>query len=453
MSVINQMLKDLEQRRAQGFDGEAGVLNDPGIGAGRGGRKSSLPVVVLLLLVLMAILGWVVWQYFAVDKSTPQVEKQVFAPVPTVIKPVAAEASSVIPVFSKAVSQQQVTAFPAGPSPVNVDEPQRLARQEPQRPAKIETAKFGITGVTPSPVSATGRRETISIHGNGFTEDSLVVVEWTNGRGFKQLDPGQVRRVSASEIQISINPGTHADSWTVMVQRPVGDSTERYAFEVVAYDDGEQMGDKLQGVELPGVVRKTQRSRSPTERAEIAYAGASKLLQAGSAYKAEQELRNALALDARHIKARELLAGLLFRNGQLAEAGRLLEQGRVLHPTQTSFALLLARILMDQGREDEAIAVLESLRPSPRTHSDYYALLAALYQRTGKHSRAITVYQGLVDVYPGRAVWWMGLGISLQSLDRAGALKAYRRAAAGTGLQPELQKFVRQRIRLLESRG
>jgi MSHA biogenesis protein MshN len=105
---------------------------------------------------------------------------------------------------------------------------------------------------------------------------------------------------------------------------------------------------------------------------------------------------------------------------------------------------------MEQGRDLDAITVLESQKPLARDYSDYYALLAALYQRVARHADAARIYQGLVEVFPGRAVWWMGLGISLQSLDKpAGALTAYRRALKAQGLQPELKKFVQQRIRLL----
>jgi MSHA biogenesis protein MshN len=48
-------------------------------------------------------------------------------------------------------------------------------------------------------------------------------------------------------------------------------------------------------------------------------------------------------------------------------------------------------------------------------------------------------------------VWWLGLGISLQTVNRpADAQESYRRARATNSLNPDLAAFAEQRMRQLQ---
>jgi MSHA biogenesis protein MshN len=74
-----------------------------------------------------------------------------------------------------------------------------------------------------------------------------------------------------------------------------------------------------------------------------------------------------------------------------------------------------------------------------------------LLQRQSRHKDAVEYYQAALRLAPGSGVWLMGLGISLQALDRnADARDAFRRARASNSLSPELQAFVDQRLKQLQ---
>ena len=89
--------------------------------------------------------------------------------------------------------------------------------------------------------------------------------------------------------------------------------------------------------------------------------------------------------------------------------------------------------------------------PAAQGSPDYLARLAALLQRQSRHGEAVEYYQAALRLAPGSGVWQMGLGISLQGLNRtAEARDAYRRARESNTLSPESQAFVDQRLKQLQ---
>ncbi len=119
MSLINDMLRDLEARRATEQRLPVGMMQGMGGRAPTSGvRRSLIMVLATLLLVLSATIAWLVWQRY----STPQ-------------QPVAATAAAVPaapPVMAAAVVNEPVAevAGMAPPSP---------AVAPPPEPASIET--------------------------------------------------------------------------------------------------------------------------------------------------------------------------------------------------------------------------------------------------------------------------------------------------------------------------
>jgi MSHA biogenesis protein MshN len=82
----------------------------------------------------------------------------------------------------------------------------------------------------------------------------------------------------------------------------------------------------------------------------------------------------------------------------------------------------------------------------------YQAFMAALLQRQNRHKEAITHYQIALQLSPSSGLWFMGLGISLQAVQRKeDALDAYKHAIETRSLSPELQAFVMQRMKELKS--
>ncbi|MNC84978.1 Tetratricopeptide repeat protein [compost metagenome] len=106
---------------------------------------------------------------------------------------------------------------------------------------------------------------------------------------------------------------------------------------------------------------------------------------------------------------------------------------------------------MDRGDTAQGIATLRKGLEHAQGGADYLAFLAALLQRQGRHEEAIEQFQAALRMRPAAGVWWLGLGISLQSVNRvADAQDAYRRARASNSLSPELAAFADQRLKQLQ---
>jgi MSHA biogenesis protein MshN len=135
------------------------------------------------------------------------------------------------------------------------------------------------------------------------------------------------------------------------------------------------------------------------------------------------------------------------------EAERVLQDGLRSNVRQPGFAMALARLQVERGDVGAGIETLQKSAAAAGANADYLAFLAALLQRQERHAEAVEHYHAALSLAPTAAVWQMGLGISLQALNRtAEAQDAFRRARSGSGLNPELQAFVDDRLRQLARR-
>lgn len=161
-------------------------------------------------------------------------------------------------------------------------------------------------------------------------------------------------------------------------------------------------------------------------------------------------LEQALEMDADLHPARELLANVLTSESRTNEAMTLLERGLARAPEHTPFTLRLARLHVRQGNPESGVTVLERSLPASLGDGNYHALLAGLYQQTGQAAEAAAVYRDLVRTHSDQAVWWLGLGLSLEDADQPDrAAAAYRRARDTGNLDAELAVFVSDRIERL----
>lgn len=184
------------------------------------------------------------------------------------------------------------------------------------------------------------------------------------------------------------------------------------------------------------------------QRAENEYRRALSALQDGRVAEALAGLEHTVFTDPRHEAARQTLVGLLLENKRNDEAVRHLQMGLGLDPKQPGMAMLLARLQMEKG--GPAIDTLMRTLPHARGNAEYLGFLAAALQRAQRHGEAAEQYQAALKLSPQNAVWWMGLGISLQADKRnAEARDAYSRARDAGTLTPELQSYVERKLKLL----
>ena len=117
----------------------------------------------------------------------------------------------------------------------------------------------------------------------------------------------------------------------------------------------------------------------------------------------------------------------------------------------------LARIMVESGRIPDGLAILKgAIRGRSSAvlvgeDPNLAAFLAALYQQQNKHWKALDLYRTLLQRFPSKGIWRMGLAISMEKLGKKGqARRAYEEALISGDLSLKLRNFTQQRIQKLK---
>ncbi|MDO9218118.1 MAG: tetratricopeptide repeat protein [Lacisediminimonas sp.] len=196
--------------------------------------------------------------------------------------------------------------------------------------------------------------------------------------------------------------------------------------------------------------RAKPKEATPRQLAEVEYRRGIALAQQGRSAESIPLFERALELDASYADARHSLVTQLMEAKNIDGAIQRLQEGLVANRADGAMAMMLARIQIDRGQTNAAIDTLSRSLPYDRDRADYHAFMAGLLQKEGRHREAIDYYLNALRKVPRNAVWWMGIGISLQAEKRnAEARDAFSRADSIGGMSADLQAFVRQRLEQL----
>ena len=163
-----------------------------------------------------------------------------------------------------------------------------------------------------------------------------------------------------------------------------------------------------------------------------------------------ESLTEAIRLKPDNGNARYLLASAYIQQDRSESALALLAQSVEMLPGDVKIKQLYAQILFHLGRHKTAIEILRTSKPVINEQPEYHALLAAILQDMDKHTESADIYQRLVKLHPDKSIWWMGLGISLEALGQVGeAVAAYEEALQSGSLTSNLRQYVSKRIKFL----
>jgi tetratricopeptide (TPR) repeat protein len=171
------------------------------------------------------------------------------------------------------------------------------------------------------------------------------------------------------------------------------------------------------------------------------------LLARGRSVEAMGLLAQLLQQAPDNAKARATLAALQAEAGRRDLALQTLLAGSTIEPAR--FAAAAARLQAELGDARAALATLDRV-PEAVREAAHDALVGGIAQRAGEHTRAVDAFQRALRTPNAPAVWWAGLAISLESLDRrTPALDAFRRAAADPSLPVAARTYALDRIAAL----
>lgn len=195
----------------------------------------------------------------------------------------------------------------------------------------------------------------------------------------------------------------------------------------------------------------------PEQQSANIYKQALTYLQQGRVAEAQAMLASALEANPANHEARQTLAGLLLDNKRHDEAKSTLAAGVEIAPEQTNFRIALARLQVEAGDLNGALNTLEAGLSYAKNDGNYQVFLATLLQRASRHEEAIAHYNAALSLNAvssnATASALVGLGISLQATDKLKeSQEVFTRAQSSTTLSPELLAFVEQRIKQLQQR-
>jgi MSHA biogenesis protein MshN len=367
---------------------------------------------------------------------------------------VSAVTSSHVPSQESRISQSKVSEQAAVAQKIVVNEP-KVNPVLPKSPL--------IASVSPEPVITNGAAQPLTIIGNNFSRWAAVTLRSPSGQTYANRPV-----VSRSATQLLIKPsfGSMLGDWTVEVVNPDRTVSGKFLFKVqgqpviadnkvssitsLAPMNKALTAPPVSAAKLPGSVDKQIKQLSPQQQADNEFRKANILLQQGRVGDAISGYAAALQLDAGHDDARQAMVSVLLDHKRNADAESALQEGLNHNPKQIDFAKLLARLQVDRGALPQALETLEKALPYAGQQADFHAFIAAVQQRMGQHKEAIVHYRIALQSSPDSGVWLMGLGISLKALQQhEEARTAFKRALDSHTLNEELQAFVMQQLKEL----
>ena len=191
----------------------------------------------------------------------------------------------------------------------------------------------------------------------------------------------------------------------------------------------------------------------PDQKSGNFYRQAITNLQQGRVAEAQANLTQALEANPANQEARLTLAGLLVDNKRNDEAKATLAAGLAISPEQSDFRMALARLQVEAGDRSTALNDLEQGLAYAKGNAAYQSFLATLLQRAERHEEAINHYMAALSLNDTNPNSLIGLGISLQAVGKLeNAQEAFTRAQASEALSPELSLFVEQRLKQVNQR-
>ncbi|WP_427980891.1 tetratricopeptide repeat protein [Agarivorans sp.] len=403
MSVINQMLKDLDKRQQHNAQAMSPLVEDNG----RSFRFYLLIVFALLVLVFSA---WFALRYFDDFESDNQVE---------VLNEAATTNSGS---SAQATSLEQTQALQAVAQAIDVE----VSPPQNSQPSETPPAQPQTQSLQPSTAANLPQANMVAPSEQVSSEAQETALPEAVA---ESIEPPQTpaKVVAQSDTKIS----------TVEEKPPVAAPETEQPLANPPIAEGEL---QIKPLEL-----------SVEQRVAMYKRRGFQALEQNQPSQARVEFSKALQLEHSAHEVREQLAALVYASGDLPRAVNLLEEGLQLQPLRSTFRLMLARIFVQQQQLTQALAYLEGASPEIAGHVDYYAMQAGLAQRLDRQQLALVSYQRLLRYEPRRARWWLGYAIANDKLaNYAEALSAYRQAQLVGQLSANSSEFVVSRIKQLE---
>ena len=411
MSVINDMLRDLNHRQApEVAEGRSGIpqsLIEP--------QKNTFKTLLFVLIFIVLIAGITVYWFAHLSDSLPT-ETTLAKQNETLGEALSTEVLAL-------TEQTRLPEQHPVPEQKTVSEQKTVPKQK-RVPEKTLLAEVAVKTDTSSASAKPLARKQHSATETSVAPEKTDVAETIISEPVK-IEAVEVAKPSKPAIVVEKTPVEASAKQTQTIEPS---NTEN---------------------DSPVPQPSMQVSLSPNARDQQMAEQALNLFTRGKEAQAYRELVAFIAEQEVDTESRGALANYLIQENRLAEAGDVLLNAPI--EESASLRQLKARWYAAQGDDKMALYTLNSKLPDIQRYPDYYVLLAAYYQQFGWHKEAIQSYNALLEYDDAVADWWAGLGLAAdRNKDLKQALLAYQQAIELPGLAPELASFITSRLKQLQ---
>ncbi|MEH6909170.1 MAG: hypothetical protein V7459_01200 [Oceanicoccus sp.] len=199
----------------------------------------------------------------------------------------------------------------------------------------------------------------------------------------------------------------------------------------------------MQVVRATATLSTEQRDKSVSRNAE-------ELIRSRKLSEAEEILVNETASNSRAIHSAIVLSSLWLSQERFEEAQNLLLQMRQENPAAVELVKIQARLYLLTSQTRMAVDLLMTFSPSMNAHSDYYELLGLSARQEQQYELSVQAYKGLLGYDSSRGDWWVGMAIALDMQgEKQAARSAYKSALGSKKLSQTLRSYAQQRLSVL----
>ncbi len=401
MSLVNDMLRDLDRRRKESSGGTASVSLTPAPELPPGASRR--PVMLYLIAALIAGAGIIA--YFWIQQGDSGSTREL-----NIAPRVAVEQTeSPVDVAAPEQDNSDITAAQA-----SGNERQSEVGQIEDDESSIQLAELEANN---SPASS---------EQSGSAAPALITEQESQERAASE-------RLTA-EVSAPEGGSAQSDGGSPRVDTPSSDLTAGTA--------------NLN--QSPAEEVKNAAQRTPEERDVLAVQQALQLIAQNNITEAYVTLEQEI-LDNRYAhQARETYAKLLINEGNLRGALELTESGLELSPNHPGFKKIKARLLIAQGELINAVDLLLTRAPPVDEDLEYHEILATAQLASRDYEGALISYTGLVRLDQNQGKWWYGFAASQDSLGNSNAARqGYSRAMSLSNLSANLRRRSQERLAVL----
>ncbi|MDC2889587.1 tetratricopeptide repeat protein [Psychrosphaera algicola] len=408
MSVINKMLKDLDQRQSEAPDENQSNINRNYVPVVKS-KTNWLLVVMCLILVALVVIGWKL--SFSNNESQP--------------------ASNNYPATGVSQNEQSSLKITALKAPVKSE----------QLNAQSEVNRVQSSLALDSEQRSKAETELSNQLSNLAQEQELMETKVSNpitsSQAATEQEPAPVKKLASAEAKVVENNRKEQLPETTSVASIRQDSAQ-------ASEQSNAVDEPSNINESSFVIERTNVSLTPEQRVEKLLVSAKKSFDKGYISEGITQLEQLLKMSDGHIEARSLLAGAWYGRGESNRAISILNNGLQRYPNIELWRLTAAKIFF---KENNAAGALSYLDVQINDASiEFLTMKGSLGRQLQQFDKAEQAYLQLIELQPKKGNWWLGLAIAQDSQGKfEQALESYTTLLQLGGVSKDSMTFAKQR--------